>query len=725
MTFRRGTLTVIAVLAITWLTSDVAAGRQGCVTGFNPLTLSVPVSGGPVHFNVSTSSPTCQWNFGRFELPGGTVLMVPPEWTNFPTPFMANGPTTARLDVWANHEAAPRNITLFIGGQSISMTQPGNPCPLTVSPVSPATMPANGGIGSFVVSTSGSSCSYSTLPSEGVTIASGGSAGTFPATVTFSVPPNSTPQPVQRAVYVSSIGTFMSASRLGVVLPGVTFVQNGSPVATDAPASGYMFAVHRPGTTAEHVSAPEPLRITNTENATASWVATTSEPWLVVSPSSGISPATAAISINTAAAAVLTRGTYVGTISIVSSVAPSSPKSVTVRLSITDPVSITTGPGGFLDIPLQGATGLSGAVPIGGWAADDVGIRRVQIFRNSIGSEPIGEVYLGDATRVRGARPDVAGGPARPEITRAGWGFMLLSNVLPSGGNGTHTLSAYAEDIEGKRTLIGQKTVTFDNTNSVFPFGTIDQPSQGGNLSGMTASVVGWVLAQPGKSIPFDGSTIQLLIDGVVQPNMATYGVARPDVAGFFPFPSYVNANGPGAQFVLDTTQFANGLHTIVWVARDDLGVVQGIGSRYFTIENGASSQSIAPVQESRSAAAIQALPQATAFVWNRQGFDNRRWSLQFAGGRTNEIQQAPGERLEVTLDTWWWSPSCGTYEAYLLKGDVAGPLPPGASINGETGVFTWLPPVEFSGTFEFVFVRRACSDREERIPLRVVIEPR
>jgi hypothetical protein len=60
-----------------------------------------------------------------------------------------------------------------------------------------------------------------------------------------------------------------------------------------------------------------------------------------------------------------------------------------------------------------------------------------------------------------------------------------------------------------------------------------------------------------------------------------------------------------------------------------------------------------------------------------------------------------------------------------LLKGDVAGPLPPGASINGETGVFSWLPPVEFSGTFEFVFVRRACSGREKRIPLRVVIEPR
>ena len=48
------------------------------------------------------------------------------------------------------------------------------------------------------------------------------------------------------------------------------------------------------------------------------------------------------------------------------------------------------------------------------------------------------------------------------ELTKAGWGLMVLTNVLPNGGNRSFMLSAYAEDIEGHRQLLGRKTVTFD-----------------------------------------------------------------------------------------------------------------------------------------------------------------------------------------------------------------------------------------------------------------------
>jgi hypothetical protein len=412
-------------------------------------------------------------------------------------------------------------------------------------------MPNNGGQASFTVNTPGTTCTYSVAASPGVTIVSGGSGSTYPATVTFSVPANTTGSQTLRIAQVSIVGQ-------AVFAPVFNILQNGPPVATDAPPGGFVFANHRGLSGGSHATTPELIRITNSENPTASWTATVNEPWLVVSPASGTSPATAVISIDPAAAAVLSPGSYTGTVTLTSSIAPSGPSRLPVVLRITDTSSITTSPLGVLDIPLQNATGLKGAVPIGGWALDDVGIRRVQIYRSPVPPEFQSEIYLGDATRVRGARPDVGLFYTVPETTRAGWGFMLLSNVLPNGGNGTYTLFAYAEDIEAKRTLIGQKTVTFDNTNSVLPFGTIDQPSQGGILSGVSAPVAGWVLAQPGKSIPFDGSTIQLLIDGVVQPNIATYGVARPDVAGFFPFPTYANANGAGAHFVLDTTQFVD-----------------------------------------------------------------------------------------------------------------------------------------------------------------------
>jgi hypothetical protein len=509
------------------------------------------------------------------------------------------------------------------------------------------------------------------------------------------------------------------------MFPGVSILQNGPPVATDAPALGFLFAVHRPATGPAMVSSPEPIRITNSENPTATWTATASESWLDVTPGNGTSPSTAEISMNSSAVAGLARGTYSATVSLSSPVAPSSPLTVRLWLNVTDETSVTTPPFGVVDIPMNGAAGLSGAVPVSGWAVDDVGIARVQIYRNSVAGEPAGEIYLGDGTRVRGARPDVVASQFfgfRPGATSAGWGLMVLSNMLPNGGNGTFTLSAYADDVEGRRSLLGRKTVTFDNTGSPFPFGTIDLPGQGATIAGVYNNQ-GWVLAQPGRSIPFNGSTIRLFIDGVEQPNAAAYGFARPDVSALFPLPTYENANGPAAQFTFDSTQWTDGLHTIVWAVRDDLGVLQGIGSRYINIQNGSASQGPQSVTlEARSAADVRAITPARALLWERLGLEEGRWSLRFAEGATHEIRTVRGERVEVALDTAWWSEGCGPYGGYLMTGDVASPLPAGASLDADQGLFRWVPPLEFSGTYEFVFIRKACSGREERIPLRLVI---
>ena len=715
----------LAGFAAFWLvslTSNVAYAQQGCVTGFSPATLEIPAAGAPpgnpVTFNVLTSSSGCQWTFeGQFF---SNMVPVPPPllWISYPSPSSGIGPATVSLTlVQPNNESTPRNFILMFGGRPLPVSQPPNPCPLTLSAVSPATIPANGGTGTFTVSTSGSPCSYNVLPSDGVTVTSGGSGSTFPATVTFTVVPNTTQQPVGRNIYVSSFGTFFFS-------PGVSILQNGSPVATDAPFNGHVFAVHRRSSGPPHVSPPEPLRVTNAENPNATWTASASEPWLVLTPGSGTSPSTAMLSIDPAAAGVLSRGTYEATINITSSAAPTTPMSIRVQLRITDATSTTTAPLGVLDIPRPGATALSGAVAVSGWAIDDVGIARVQIYRNSVAGEPQGEVFLGEGTRVRGARWDILGA-FTPGVTSAGWGLMVLSNVLPNGGNGTFVLSAYAEDIEGGRQRLGQTTVTFDNTGSPYPFGTIDVPRQGATVSGLLNNQ-GWVLAQPGRSIPFDGSTIRLFIDGVERPNVAGYGFARPDVAALFPFPTYPNANGPAAQFTLDTTQFADGMRTMVWVASDDQGAIQGIGSRYIHVNNGSASQVVAPIAaEARSAATVQKIPQSTALLWERLGLDEGSWSLRFAGGATHEIRQARGERVEVALDTWLWSEGCGPYAAYLMTGDVAGPLPPGASLDGEQGLFRWLPPIEFAGVYEFAFVRNSCRGSEERIPLRVILEAR
>ena len=47
--------------------------------------------------------------------------------------------------------------------------------------------------------------------------------------------------------------------------------------------------------------------------------------------------------------------------------------------------------------------------------------------------------------------------PTYPNANRAGWGYMLLTNMLPGQGNAPFTLSAYANDGEGRRFSSGRR----------------------------------------------------------------------------------------------------------------------------------------------------------------------------------------------------------------------------------------------------------------------------
>ena len=55
-------------------------------------------------------------------------------------------------------------------------------------------------------------------------------------------------------------------------------------------------------------------------------------------------------------------------------------------------------------------------------------------------------------------------------------------------------------------------------------------------------------------------------------------------------FPGLNNTNGAIGFRVLDTTTLTNGTHTIVWVVTDNQGATEGIGSRFFTVSNGAGA---------------------------------------------------------------------------------------------------------------------------------------
>ncbi len=217
---------------------------------------------------------------------------------------------------------------------------------------------------------------------------------------------------------------------------------------------------------------------------------------------------------------------------------------------------------------------------ITGWALDDIGVDSVKIYREEGNSL----IYIGDAVFIEGARSDIEGNyPGFPVSYKAGWGYMMLTNFLPNQGNGSFVLHAFAADRESHSVDLGAKTISCDNALAVKPFGAIDTPAQGGSASGSNFRVWGWVLTPRPNSIPSDGSTIRVYVDGVFKGNL-TYNIYRPDVAGLFP--GFANSNGAAGYFDLDTTKYENGIHSIFWIASDNVGNTDGIGSRFFIIQN-------------------------------------------------------------------------------------------------------------------------------------------
>lgn len=251
----------------------------------------------------------------------------------------------------------------------------------------------------------------------------------------------------------------------------------------------------------------------------------------------------------------------------------------------------TQGPFGSVDTPANGATGLSGAIGVTGWALSNVGVTNVGLYREPVAGEapPAGGlVFLSNAAQVPGARPDIAAlYPSYPQ-NNVGWGAQILSNELPGAnggpiGVGTYKLHVLADALGVTNDLSGPITVAVDNATATAPFGTIDTPTQGGTASGTAFVNFGWALTPQPYNIPSNGSTINVFIDDkpVGHP---VYNFPRGDIESLFP--GYANTNGAVGYFKIDTTKLTNGLHTISWGVTDSAGHRTGIGSRFFNVQN-------------------------------------------------------------------------------------------------------------------------------------------
>ena len=449
--------------------------------------------------------------------------------------------------------------------------------------------------------------------------------------------------------------------------------------------------------------------VSNAGEGTLNWSVSDDAAWLGVSPASGSGTAKLTVSVD---ATGLNVGTYNGTVTVSDAAATNSPQTVAVTLNVYA-ADGAEAPFGAFATPVDQST-VQSSISVSGWALDDVEVVSVKIYREA------GEnlVFIGDAVFVEGARPDLETSyPSYPLNYRGGWGYMLLTYGLPDQGmSATYTLHAIATDKEGNTTDLGNKTITCDNQHAVKPFGAIATPTQGGEASGEAFRNWGWALTPPPNMIPVDGSTLWVLVDGVPV-GQPVYNIYRTDVAALFP--DCLNSDGAGAYFDLDTRE-GNGVHTIAWVATDNAGNADGIGSRFFKIVNTSSyrAATIGGVQAILNADTIKDyLIENVPVRLSRNGNDPRR-------GREIQVDPLNGTiKIEmnvlsaIALDLNPDQKPSVSFTGYMRVRNELRKLPIGSTMDTKNNLFYWQPAPGFYGEYELVFV-----DKNHKLVKRIYV---
>ena len=496
-----------------------------------------------------------------------------------------------------------------------------------------------------------------------------------------------------RCVVTNALGTEASTEAvLGV--NGVTFSPTSLTMgAAKASASDDL----------SDVTPPQRVSVSFTSNVTPVWTVTTSTPWIQLTDTSGTGAGAFTVGIVNPGNVIAGQTQLNGTVTLTSSNAQIS---TTFAVRLVVPGGNTQAPIGNLDMPADGATGLQGAIVVSGWALDDVQVDRVEIWRDLVSGDSTppyvgpgpgnGKVFIAQGLFGEGTRPDVFNyyRGTQPMANRAGWGYMLLTYGFPNGGNGTYVLRAFAYDKQGNYTSLGAKTISVNNNAANKPFGTIDYPEQNGTVSG-TYTANGWVLTPNVGGVPTcTFSHIVMELDSNQTYIPVTYGTSRPDVTSAFPGLS--TSSAPGAQVTFDTRAYANGLHTIGWLAYDTCGRGEGIGSRFIWVNN--------PTTDAPMAARAVAEPTALARAVER-------YALQ-------EVAVAPMAHVTFELPVI----AGASWRGMQLVNGETQPLPVGSTLDPVTSTFQWRPLAGFFGTFELRFVAERGGVAVAEYPVRVVV---
>ena len=159
-----------------------------------------------------------------------------------------------------------------------------------------------------------------------------------------------------------------------------------------------------------------------------------------------------------------------------------------------------------------------------------------------------------------------------------GAGLNLSANGLISGTPASAGTSVFVVRVtdSAQQTVTRTLAITVRPADRLAPFGTIETPDFRATLNN-TASGSGWALDNVGVT------QVDVLLDGQ-KVGDAIYGLSRPDIAQVWS--SFPNAAHAGFSFVIDTTKFANGEHTLSVRLLDAAGNATVVGTRTIIFQN-------------------------------------------------------------------------------------------------------------------------------------------
>ncbi|HEY3936777.1 MAG TPA: hypothetical protein VGL97_05080 [Bryobacteraceae bacterium] len=202
----------------------------------------------------------------------------------------------------------------------------------------------------------------------------------------------------------------------------------------------------------------------------------------------------------------------------------------------------------FIDVPGSGFS-YHGVVKFSGWAVNDnAAITGVTVL--------IDGVSRGSATYGL-SRPDVCQVfPGRGGCPNVGWSYDIDTNAL---ANGAHTIVVSATAANGQHSVVSGAFAVSNWAGTNPGLITIDVPGPSSAAFSGTATISGWAIDSQAAI-----GSVSVAVDGIVLGN-AGYGGNRSDVCAVY-------ANYPGCPNVgwiatIDTTQFADGTHTLAITA--------------------------------------------------------------------------------------------------------------------------------------------------------------